>query len=194
LWSEERIGRLTTLWSQGVSATRIARELGGGISRGSVLAKIHRLGISGLSPYGGRRGLRPGRQDQSTTTLAPTPANVPRPIWLLERRKPPDWVVNAIPYVDDPLVDAGVPPEQRRSILQLNDRTCRWPVGDPASSDFFFCGAAPLAGQAYCATHWRPRLPTARADDATGSITFIEVCGEVAAAAQSVEEEMSRRR
>jgi hypothetical protein len=52
LWSEERIIHLTTLWSQGLSARQISRELGHGISRGSVLAKIYRLGIGNLSPRG----------------------------------------------------------------------------------------------------------------------------------------------
>jgi GcrA cell cycle regulator len=37
----------------------------------------------------------------------------------------------------------------------LNEQTCRWPVGDPGSSDFFFCGGNTIAGLPYCAYHSR---------------------------------------
>jgi GcrA cell cycle regulator len=152
LWSEERINHLTTLWSQGLSARQISRELGSGISRSSVLAKIHRLGIGHLSPNGGRRWSRPARIERP-----PAPAGaiaiVPRPVWLFRPNATPAWVANAVPYVDDPLADADIPRAQRRSLLQLNYRTCRWPVGDPARSDFFFCGAVSVEGEAYCAAH-----------------------------------------
>jgi GcrA cell cycle regulator len=66
----------------------------------------------------------------------------------------PAWVRNATPYVDDPSVDADVPHWQRCSFLDLSSSTCRWPVGDPARPDFFFCGAAPLEGKPYCGAHW----------------------------------------
>jgi GcrA cell cycle regulator len=152
LWSEERIIHLTTLWSQGLSARQISRELGHGISRGSVLAKIYRLGIGNLSPRGCWRRSPPARTENppASTGLA---AIVPTPIWLFRPRVTPAWVSNAVPYVDDPLADADAPRAQRRSLLQLNWRTCRWPVGDPAKSDFFFCGAVPREGEAYCAAH-----------------------------------------
>src|SRR4029079_6938027 len=49
-WTDARIAHLKMRWSQGVTAQRIARELGGGISRCAVLGKIHRLGFAELSP------------------------------------------------------------------------------------------------------------------------------------------------
>ena len=152
LWSTERVVHLTTLWSRGLSARQISRELGHGISRGSVLAKIRRLGISQLSPHGGRHPVRSARKRRPPAAKG-LAAIVPRPVWLVRPRTPLAWVVNAVPYVDDPLLDADVPHAQRRSLLQLNCRTCRWPVGDPATAGFFFCGARPLDGEAYCAAH-----------------------------------------
>jgi GcrA cell cycle regulator len=44
---------------------------------------------------------------------------------------------------------------QRLSLLELNEATCHWPVGDPASPDFFFCGGKALTGLPYCAHHSR---------------------------------------
>jgi GcrA cell cycle regulator len=57
-WSAARLRHLRRRWAQGASAARIARELGGGVSRSAVLGKLHRLGIARLSPAA--RGRRPG--------------------------------------------------------------------------------------------------------------------------------------
>jgi GcrA cell cycle regulator len=65
----------------------------------------------------------------------------------------PSWVLEVQPYVDDPGVDADIPHAQRRSLPQLNDRVCRWPVGDPGRPGFFFCGAPRSAGKPFCAAH-----------------------------------------
>jgi len=56
----------------------------------------------------------------------------------------------------DPIAfDNVVPMSQRLSLLELNEATCHWPVGDPASPDFFFCGGKALTGLPYCAHHSR---------------------------------------
>jgi GcrA cell cycle regulator len=48
-----------------------------------------------------------------------------------------------------------IPIEQRKTLLQLSDATCRWPVGDPGSTDFFFCGGNSNEGSPYCSYHSR---------------------------------------
>jgi GcrA cell cycle regulator len=53
------------------------------------------------------------------------------------------------------LIDNIIPIGQRRTILELTEQTCRWPVGDPGSSDFFFCGGNTLNALPYCAYHSR---------------------------------------
>jgi len=83
------------------------------------------------------------------------------PYWF-RKGPPPAWVVNARPYVETVGADARIPRRQRRSLFELSDDTCRWPVGDPRFSRFFFCGAQPLRNKPYCAEHaaraaWRPR-------------------------------------
>jgi GcrA cell cycle regulator len=50
-------------------------------------------------------------------------------------------------------VDADIPLPQRRSLLELDRHACRWPIGDPRSPDFLFCGAKPRRGKPYCAAH-----------------------------------------
>jgi GcrA cell cycle regulator len=151
-WTDERIAHLTTRWSQGASARQISRELGNGISRDSVLGKVRRLGIVELSPYGGVRDRRPAAKE-NRPALEHGSGNLSAATQPRKQHSPPTWVTNAKPYIDDPLVDAGIPSAQRRSFLELNCRTCRWPVGDPASADSFFCGAEPLQDKPYCAAH-----------------------------------------
>ena len=53
------------------------------------------------------------------------------------------------------LIDNVIPIGQRRTLLELNEQTCRWPVGDPGSSDFFFCGGNTVTDLPYCAYHSR---------------------------------------
>jgi GcrA cell cycle regulator len=53
------------------------------------------------------------------------------------------------------LVDNVIPLSQRCTILELNESTCHWPVGDPGTADFYFCGGKAVTGQPYCAFHCR---------------------------------------
>ena len=162
-WTKQRTRILRRRWSQGARVREIAAELGHGITYNAVIAKIHRLGISTLSPYGGA----PGRRYAANTRPADRPVYPQRaPYWF--RKGPlPAWVVNARPYVETVGVDARIPRRQRRSLFELSDDTCRWPVGDPRSSRFFFCGAQPLRNKPYCSEHcaraarrqWRRRHP-----------------------------------
>jgi len=145
-WTEERIELVKRRWSQGVSARRIARELGDDVSRSAVLGKIHRLGVVDTSPNSGGR-----RSESKAAPLAAGPdatAKLPR-----NQCDVPAWASDAEPYIDDPLVDADIPVSQRRAFLELSGRACRWPVGNPGSADFFFCGAEAFVGKPYCAAH-----------------------------------------
>src|SRR5262245_18925657 len=149
-WTEQRVAHLARRWSQGVSAARIAAELGGGLSRTAVLAKVHRLGIGKLSPFGGGRRRH---RNISKVAAALAAARSPGVSHLFRSRSVPGLVRYPRLYVDNPRIDADVPREQRCSILELSSKRCRWPVGDPTRCGFFFCGGKPLAGKPYCAAH-----------------------------------------
>ena len=174
-WTDERIELVRTLWSQGASAQRIARELGAGISRGAVLGKIHRLGIVEMSPNSGARrsegndaGLVVKREHGVAGESPGGQGELPN-----SRCELPAWVRDAEPYIDDPRMDAGIPASQRRTLLELSGRACRWPVGDPSCSDFFFCGAEAVPGTPYCVAHcaraYRPEVKAARLERADAS-------------------------
>ena len=56
----------------------------------------------------------------------------------------------------DPVAyDNVVPMSQRRTLLELTEDTCHWPVGDPGNPEFFFCGGKSISGLPYCAHHSR---------------------------------------
>lgn len=132
-WTDTRIETLKKLWADGLSASQVAAELGG-VTRSAVIGKVHRLGLARRAPTPRapiQRRPRVGRRPALKQQVA-TPA--------------PELV---------PVIDADIPVEQRRSLLQLDDRTCRWPVGDPQEPTFFFCGARPLTTSCYCAYHDR---------------------------------------
>lgn len=163
-WTDEKIERLKYLCSPEcrvkLSATDLADDLGG-VSRNAVIGKVRRLGLQ--LP-----------QHWIELTLAETEAKVEaqrhRARMLRsasERRRREAGIkvqryrksatmtqparAESVPDVDD----LAIPLEQRRTIFELTDHTCRFPVGDPGTPGFFYCGGVPLEGHSYCPGHWR---------------------------------------
>jgi len=148
-WTQAQVHQLQQRWQTGASASRIARELGGGISRDAVLSKVRRLRLAQRRTHGRPIFLR--SEDRARPWH-----QVPSDRLRLRRRENwrcPTWVATAKPHVDDSAIDLNIPPAQRRSLLELGNESCRWPVGDPARGDFFFCGRQSLAHHPYCADH-----------------------------------------
>jgi GcrA cell cycle regulator len=42
---------------------------------------------------------------------------------------------------------------KKLTLMELTERTCKWPIGDPATEDFWFCGLPSLPGKPYCEAH-----------------------------------------
>jgi GcrA cell cycle regulator len=147
-WSDDRVEQLKKLWEAGLSASQIAAELGN-VTRNAVIGKVHRLGLSGRA--------------KTPATAAPRQRKAPRPAQQMMRVARPVARGNTalaqvfeVEVEADPVTfDNVVPISQRRSLLELNEATCHWPVGDPSSPDFFFCGGKALSGLPYCAQHSR---------------------------------------
>ena len=156
MWTDERVEQLKKLWSEGLSASQIAAQLGG-VSRNAVIGKVHRLKLSSR----GRATAAPARQKkpaQPTAAKAPVrPAPVARPVAQSIGSNALQTQFNAEPAPRQPVrnVDNVLPISRHLQLVQLNDRTCKWPNGDPLSEDFNFCGNdAPDTGP-YCAFHAR---------------------------------------
>ena len=145
-WTDERVELLKKLWSDGLSASQIAAELGG-ITRNAVIGKVHRLGLSGRA--------------KSAVSGVPRPRKARSSAHLLRIGRPAIRGNTALAHAyeieeaEPEVIENIIPIGQRRTILELTEQTCRWPVGDPGSGDFFFCGGNTLDGLPYCAYHSR---------------------------------------
>lgn len=147
-WTDERVETLKKLWLEGLSASQIAAELGG-VTRNAVIGKVHRLGLSGRT-RNPRGSTRPAPKHKPQPAQQASSGNLklkaqPR----AEAALAPE--TQAKPALD--LVETGAPESRRASILMLNDRVCKWPIGDPSKEDFHFCGCPSETGSPYCPYH-----------------------------------------
>ena len=145
-WTDERVELLKKLWTDGLSASQIANELGN-VTRNAVIGKVHRLGLSGRA--------------KSLTSSVPRPRK-PRAHSHMLRVRPAVRGNTALAYAHElevepepELIENIIPIGQRCSLLELNESKCRWPIGDPGTPEFFFCGGVPVEGLPYCNYHSR---------------------------------------
>ncbi|KJS20989.1 MAG: GcrA cell cycle regulator [Hoeflea sp. BRH_c9] len=157
-WTDERVERLTKLWADGLSASQIAAQLGG-VSRNAVIGKVHRLNLPGRAKSGGQAAARTKR-----TTAAPRAPNyagrtATQTTRTMSRSSggaalKEDLDVVAVESIDMRSHDDVVVPISRRlSLIELSERTCKWPLGDPLQEGFHFCGNDSGDASPYCGYH-----------------------------------------
>jgi GcrA cell cycle regulator len=150
-WTNARIELLQKLWLKGWSASRIAGELAHGITRNAVIGKVYRLGLSGRAKaLPGNVPASPPHQ-KAPRRAAHQHANSPQVVGNTALALHPFVIEVAGPQT---VRDVVVPISEPVTIWELRESMCRWPIGDPAQSEFRFCGAKKLPGQGpYCACH-----------------------------------------
>ena len=161
-WTEDRVGALKKLWLEGQSASQIAKQLGGGVTRNAVIGKVHRLGLSGRAAPSqpARATFRPSRpRPAAPPTQAPS---VPRRIEAAQPRP-------AAPSVPAPMPDLP----GTATVMTLGAHMCKWPIGDPSSNEFSFCGRRSSEG-VYCVEHarvaYQPQVKRGGATDLARSL------------------------
>ena len=188
-WTDERVETLKKMWTEGQSASQIAKELGG-VTRNAVIGKVHRLGLSNRAdevediapkvepkaepkveavrvevPKAEPARTETAKTDTSEdvtyetakpaarveTTIAPIPMR--KAIIPAGQPLPPQPSANEI----SPEALASVREVEKRamrlSLMDLTERTCKWPIGDPATPEFWFCGLPSQPGKPYCEAH-----------------------------------------
>ena len=180
-WTDERVETLKKMWAEGQSASQIAKELGG-VTRNAVIGKVHRLGLSNRVGPGGKDDEEEIEEEVPVVAVRPEPARpVVEPVRAAEPPRPapvapaPMATITPIP-LRKAIIPAGQPlppqpsaneisPEalasvrevekraRKISLMELTERTCKWPIGDPATEDFWFCGLPSVAGKPYCEAH-----------------------------------------
>jgi GcrA cell cycle regulator len=150
-WTDERVETLKKLWGEGLSASQIATEIGGGITRNAVIGKVHRLGLSGR---GKAKAPPPARPKAKAVPAPSAPAPAPRPAAIVAP-PPAALAIEAAPEPAPVAVadEVGLPLSERVTIMDLRESMCRWPMGDPTKPEFRFCGARSVTGLPYCSHH-----------------------------------------
>jgi GcrA cell cycle regulator len=137
-WTDERVETLKKLWLDGLSASQIAKQLGG-VTRNAVIGKVHRLGLSGRA----------------------TPSQPQRPIFKAPRAPRPAVAAAPAPRrALEPSAPVSAPPQPyvaeapgSATVLTLGAHMCKWPIGDPSSDAFTFCGRRSDREGPYCMDH-----------------------------------------
>ena len=131
-WTDARIAELKELWFEGYSASECATRLGG-ITRNSVIGKIHRLGLS-------------GSDRKRRVTSMPNPRKAPARLLETTEQEASSEKIEKIEKI-----------LTRRpftlTLLELRPGMCRWPHGERAP--YRFCGAEQAPSSSYCEEHRR---------------------------------------
>ncbi len=155
-WTDERVELLRKLWSEGLSASQIAAQLGS-VTRNAVIGKVHRLKLSSR----GRTTAAPARQKKATTGSVATKSvtrstTVTRTVTIGATALQTQFDAEPVArYHVRPTENVVVPISRRLQLVQLSERTCKWPNGDPLTEDFSFCGNDAAESGPYCGYHSR---------------------------------------
>ncbi len=167
-WTEQKIEMLKEMWGHGYSASEIAKQLGG-LTRNAVIGKAHRLKLSvrGAAP---RIEAKPAQRGAGNPVASAISASASHQAVGSAKASSSRKRVMLRPLPNMP-IPAEVPSHQERpsgfhaldsikrsegiSVTKAGDRQCRWPVGDPRSPDFRFCGCPAYESLPYCIDHAR---------------------------------------
>ena len=151
-WTDERVEMLKKLWSEGLSASQIATQLGG-VSRNAVIGKVHRLK---LSARGRTSSAQPRVKKTVTTTTVKTTARPTRTVTMTVGANALAAQFDVEPVARQvlrPQENVVIPISRKLTLIQLTERTCKWPNGDPLSEEFSFCGNEAGENGPYCGYH-----------------------------------------
>jgi GcrA cell cycle regulator len=165
LWTAEAVEDLKKLALEGKSASHISAALGVG-SRNAVIGKASRIGIK--LNGGGGASVR-GKGSPRAARIQWAPAHNTRP--NTDAQRPGAAAARDLQVSPSDGRAAGrsfgvaeIGEMRRLRLEDIRESACRWPLGDPRSGDFAYCGLTPVGGQSYCAGHCQMayRSPHAR--------------------------------
>ena len=131
-WTEEKVSKLKELWGKGNTASQIA-EIIGGISRNAVIGKAHRLNLS-------------AKIKTRTATSNKNFENSIEENNLKSRRGRKNKFKSLI-------IEKDFEPENPKQLEELDENSCKWPIGHPNEKSFYFCGRSSLKDFSYCKLH-----------------------------------------
>jgi len=131
-WTEEKVSKLKELWGKGNTASQIA-EIIGGISRNAVIGKAHRLNLSAKI------------KTRTATSNKNFDSNVEANNARLKRGRKSRF--------KSLIIEKDFEPENPKQLEELDESSCKWPIGHPDEKNFYFCGRSSLKDFSYCKLH-----------------------------------------
>ena len=131
-WNEEKVNKLKELWGKGNTASQIAMIIGG-ISRNAVIGKAHRLNLSS------KIKTRNAKSAQNTNDNSEDNNSKQR-----HGRKSKFRSL---------IIEKDFEPENPKKLEELDESSCKWPIGHPEEKSFYFCGRSSLKDFSYCKLH-----------------------------------------
>tara|TARA_R110000868_G_scaffold145660_4_gene366003 strand:- start:2700 stop:3236 length:537 start_codon:yes stop_codon:yes gene_type:complete len=161
-WTDERVERLKQLWSEGHSASEVAKTLGG-ITRNAVIGKVHRLKLSGRA-----RPVGPPKEKKSRILAGSRRRSSPTRTFAKNRKKLTQRPASEISPATEALIASDIPAPVGPGVtlMMLNPKMCKWPIGEPEDFGFHFCAHTVRDGYPYCTHHaliaYQPNKPRNR--------------------------------
>ena len=156
-WTDEKVSKLKELWGKGNTASQIA-EIIGGISRNAVIGKAHRLNLSA------KIKTRTATSNKNFDTSMETNN-------IKSRRSKKSKFKSLI-------IEKDFEPENPKQLEELDESSCKWPIGHPNEKKFYFCGRNSLKDFSYCKLHllyaYQPKGKKEDAADKEEDPEFIE--------------------
>ena len=130
-WNEEKVSKLKELWGKGNTASQIA-EIIGGLSRNAIIGKAHRLNLSSkIKVKNSTSGLNYKNSAEEND--------------LTKKGKKSKF--------KSLIIEKDFEPENPKKLEELDESSCKWPVGHPEEKTFYFCGRSSLKDFSYCKLH-----------------------------------------
>jgi len=131
-WTDEKVAKLKELWGKGNTASQIA-EIIGGLSRNAVIGKAHRLNLS-------------AKIKTRTATSSQSFENSAEGKNIKSNRGRKNKFKSLI-------IEKDFEPENPKQLEELDESSCKWPIGHPDEKSFYFCGRSSLKDFSYCKLH-----------------------------------------
>ncbi len=146
-WTDEKVNKLKELWGKGNTASQIA-EIIGGITRNAVIGKAHRLNLSA------KIKTRNSPKNEEFLNSVAQKSNT-----SIKTRKS---------KFKSLIIEKDFEPENPKQLEELDESSCKWPIGHPDEKSFYFCGRSSLKDFSYCKLHLLYAYqPKGKKDEAT---------------------------